>query len=108
MIQEVDYARLGARIKELRTEKHMTQDSLAEIVGCNTSHISNIENNYTKASLNVLVAIANALETSIDSLLSEQYKDSSDLLLNEIIEKVMNLDVDSKKKLLKMIDILIS
>lgn len=108
MIQEVDYARLGARIKELRTEKHMTQDSLAEIVGCNTSHISNIENNYTKASLNVLIAIANALETSIDSLLSEQYKDSSDLLLNEIIEKVMNLDVDSKRKLLKMIDILIS
>lgn len=106
MIQEVDYARLGARIKELRTEKHMTQDSLAEIVGCNTSHISNIENNYTKASLNVLIAIANALETSIDSLLSEQYKDSSDLLMNELIERIKPLDVDTKMKLIKMIDLI--
>lgn len=42
------------------------------MVGCNTSHISNIENNYTKLSLNVLIAIANALNVSVDYLLSNQ------------------------------------
>ena len=58
MRNEVDYKALGLRIKEVRQRKGMTQDFLAEAVGCNTSHISNIENNYTKPSLNVLLAIA--------------------------------------------------
>ena len=57
MEQEIDYAKLGLRIKELRIKKGLTQDNLAELVGCNTSHISNIENNHTKVSLNVLLSI---------------------------------------------------
>lgn len=106
MIKEIDYGRLGIRVKELRLTKHITQETLAELVGCNTSHISNIENNYTKASLNVLLAIANALETSIDSLLSEQYDGSSDILMKELTEIIRPLDVEAKQKLLKIIDIL--
>ena len=106
MIQEIDYARLGARVKELRTEKKMTQETLAELVGCNTSHISNIENNYTKASLNVLLSIANSLETSVDSLLADQYSDSSDILMEELTDCIKSLDADSKQKLLKIINII--
>lgn len=60
-----------------RQSQGLTQDTLAEIVSCNTSHISNIENNHTKVSLNVLLAIANALNTSIDYLLSDQYTNTS-------------------------------
>ena len=71
MQQELDYGKLGVKIKELRQSRGLTQDLLAEIVGCNTSHISNIENNHTKVSLNVLLAIANALDTSIDYLLGQ-------------------------------------
>jgi len=106
LIAEVDYAMLGTRVKELRIAKKMTQEQLAELVGCNTSHISNIENSYTKASLNVLLAIANKLDTSVDSLLAEQYQDSSDLLMKEIIESVKYLDVESKKKLLTIIKVI--
>lgn len=104
--QEIDYAKLGLKIKELRQRYNMTQDKLAELVNCNTSHISNIENNHTKVSLNVLLAIANALNTSIDYLLLDQYINSSFALDNEILRAVRACDNQKKEKILKIIEIL--
>lgn len=106
MIQEIDYEKLGLKIKAIRQSKKLTQDNLAEMVGCNTSHISNIENNHTKVSLNVLLAIANFLNTSIDYLLSDQYNNSSLALDNEILRAVSGLENEKKEKILKIIEIL--
>lgn len=106
MQQEIDYEKLGLKIKEIRVNRGITQDKLAEIVGCNTSHISNIENNHTKVSLNVLLSIANALNTSIDYLLSSQYQNSSFALDNEILRAAKNCDNIKKEKILKIIEIL--
>jgi len=97
---------LGLKIKEIRISRGLTQDNLAEMVRCNTSHISNIENNHTKVSLNVLLAITNALNTSIDYLLSDQYENSSLALDNEILSALKNCDNEKKQKILKMIEIL--
>ena len=40
---ELDYSKLGKRIKEQRLKKHLTQEKLAEIVNIATSNISHIE-----------------------------------------------------------------
>lgn len=104
--QELNYGLLGQRIKALRQRKGITQDYLAEMVSCNTSHISNIENNHTKASLNVLLAIANALNTSIDFLLSDQYENSSLALDNAILNLLQDCDDQKKEKILKIIEII--
>lgn len=106
MQQEINYKMLGLKIKEIRISRGLTQDNLAEMVRCNTSHISNIENNHTKVSLNVLLAITNALNTSIDYLLSDQYENSSLALDNEIVRALKNCDNEKKQKILKMIEIL--
>ncbi len=106
MQQEVNYAKLGMKIKSLRLRKGLTQDNLAEMVSCNTSHISNIENNHTKVSLNVLLAIANSLDTSIDFLLSEQYENISLALDNEILRVLKDCDTAKKEKILKIIEII--
>ena len=106
MKSEVDYKTLGQRIKAVRQNKTLTQDNLAEMVGCNTSHISNIENNYTKLSLNVLVAIANALDISVDYLLSGQLNDVSSALDREILRELNSCDVCKKEKILRMISIM--
>ncbi len=106
MIQEIDYRLLGVRIKQLRQSRGFTQEGLAEAVGCNTTHISNIENNHTKVSLNVLLAIANALDTSIDLLLSDQYGNSTVALDNAVLNAISALDDDKKEKILKIIEIL--
>lgn len=106
MQQEIDYAKLGLRIKELRQSRGLTQEKLAEAVCCNTSHVSNIENAHTKVSLNVLLAITNTLNTSIDYLLSDQYKNTSLALDNEILRVIKDCDNKKKEKILKMIEIL--
>lgn len=106
MQQEIDYGKLGLRIKEIRQYRGFTQENLAEMVSCNVSHISNIENNYTKASLNVLVAIANALDVTIDYLLADQYRDSAAALDNEILKALKNCSEEKKERILKMIDLM--
>ncbi len=107
MLSEINYELLGQRIKNVRLERGLTQESLAELVGCNTSHISNIENNYTKLSLNVLLAIANALKVSIDYLLANQLCDTSGILSREIKTKLKGCSDKDKEKILRIIDILL-
>ena len=61
-----DYKRLGERIRELRINKGLTQEVLAEMVGCSNNHLSHIENASCKVSLNMLVSIAKVLNVSLD------------------------------------------
>lgn len=55
----MDYKELGNRVREARTIYGITQSNLAERVGCSVQHISHIETGHTKASLPLLVKIAN-------------------------------------------------
>lgn len=103
MQSEIDYAKLGLNIKKARKSRGLTQENLAELIGCNPSHISNIENNYTKASLNALLSIANALDTSIDRLLLEQYNTQPSTLDNEIAKAITNCTVEEKERILRII-----
>lgn len=105
MLAEINYDELGKRIKNLRLEKGLTQENLAEYVGCNTSHISNIENSYTKLSLNVLLAVANALNVSVDYLLADQLNSTSTVLSQEIIKKLNKCDDKDKERIIQIIDI---
>ena len=106
MQSRIDYKKLGLRIKSIRISKNLTQENLAQLVDCNVSHISNIENNHTKVSLIMLLSIANALNTSIDYLLSEQYENRSLALDSEILRAIKNCDNIKKEKILKIIEIL--
>lgn len=66
---EIDYTAVGAEIRELRKERRMLQQELAERIGVSVPHISNIENGKTKFSAQVLMDLACALEVTPDALL---------------------------------------
>lgn len=66
---ELDYKKIGKRIKDARKKKGYTQDKLASVTGISIAHIGHVETGYTKVSLPGLVKIANALDTSLDALL---------------------------------------
>lgn len=68
---KIDYKAIGQRIKIARIKKDITQEKVAEIIDITPSHMSNIETGKTKVSLPTLIAIANALSVSIDSLLCD-------------------------------------
>ncbi|MBU5450954.1 helix-turn-helix domain-containing protein [Acetivibrio sp. MSJd-27] len=66
-----DYIKIGLKIAYYRKLKSLTQENLAEILGCETSFIGQIEapNVYKSISLDTLFLIAKALEIPAYKLL---------------------------------------
>lgn len=73
---ELDFKIIGSRIQKRRNEKKMTQAELAELIDTNQKHLSRIEGGYHRCTLDIIVAIAKALDVSVDYLIAD-YEDSS-------------------------------
>ncbi len=102
-MQEINFETIGRKIKEIRLSKGLTQENVADV---NTSHISNIENFRVKISLTTLVKICNALDTTVDYILANEYSDSSSALDQEILKELQACDQEKKEKILQIIRIL--
>ncbi len=80
----LDFASIGLRIKHARTEKNLTQEKLAEMLGISRIQIAYLENGDRGISLEMLVNVSNILNVPIaellaDSLNSADKIDDSDL-----------------------------
>lgn len=62
---------IGQRIKELRSQKNLTLEELAERSGCTSGFLSQIERNRAVPSITMLDAIAEALDTRISDFFPE-------------------------------------
>jgi len=81
-MMEIDFKKLGMRIKEVRHRKNITQEKLAVITDLSPNFIARIESNNSKVSLTSLVKICMALETSMDYLLSDTINLPDNAILN--------------------------
>lgn len=66
---DVDFQKIGTRIRKLRTEKGLTQEQLGEQIGCSNNHLSHVETGTNKVSLTLLLRLSYALEVSLDYFL---------------------------------------
>lgn len=105
-MRNLDFESIGKKIREQRISKGLTQDYIANMADVNTSHISNIENNRVKVSLTTLVQICNALDITVDYILTDEYDDSDSVLNHTIINELKKCDRDTKERILKIIQIL--
>ena len=108
-MSDLNFKVIGQKIKERRQSIGITQESIANYLEVNQSHISNIECGRANPSLSALIQIANILECSVDYFISGEYtykKITSNSLDDEIIEKLKYCDEEKKNKILKIIDIL--
>lgn len=62
----------GTRLAMLRKQRTMTQQTLADAVGCHVTMIRRYESNETQPTLEVIRNMARALSVSADSLVFEQ------------------------------------
>lgn len=89
---EINYIKLGERIRYYRTKTGLSQEKLAEIIDVSFQHISNIENGKKGLSLESIINIAHALSTSPDQLLIDSLpqnkNDLNSLLLDCSPEEV--------------------
>lgn len=85
---ELDYKRIGARIKERRKKVGISQELLAETVDLSTKYISQIERGVRHLSLDAIADIAVALDVSVDTLLFDvrYFKAESRMLENKAFD----------------------
>ena len=81
---ELDFKKIGLRIQQCRTEKKMTQAELAEKIDTNQKHLSRIEGGYHRSTLDAIVAIARALDVSVDYLIAD-FSDSCNTSTLQVI-----------------------
>ena len=86
----IDYKDIGGRIRAERQKQNISQERLAELAGCGTTHISHIETGNTKASIKILIAIINALNISADELLRNHITKAKHVLDSELAEMMQD------------------
>ncbi len=82
---------LGKRLKSFRTGAGVTQGEIAKAAGCSMNHISLIERGKCRASVYVLIAYADTLDLSLDTLTGHDGR------LKEICESAEQIMKDSEK-----------
>lgn len=106
--KEVDYTRIGLRIRKLRQEKNLTQADLSALVGCTNNHLSHIETAQCKVSLSMLLKLAIALNESIEYfLLDTPFARSETIISRDIADKLAKCSPSTLVAVSKMIDTLL-
>lgn len=105
-MKEINFETIGKKLREIRISKGLTQEYVANMADVNTSHISNIENNRVKISLQTLVHVCNALGVTIDYILTEEYNDTLSAIDQEILRQLQLCAPDTKERILKIIQAL--
>lgn len=93
------------RLKQLRTEKGLSQKQLAEMVGAHVMNISRYERGENRPTSEVLSKLANALDTSVDYLMSGSTDDRAKALITdkELLSQFKRIEdlPDNKKSVIK-------
>ena len=103
LMKDIDFEKIGKKLKEIRLSKGLPQDAVAGAAEVNTSHISNIENNRVKVSLPTLIYICNALGVTVDYVLSGEYTGDYSSIDREIMKEIQSLSNEEKERVLRVV-----
>ena len=85
---KIDYSQLGKNIAKCRKGSGLTQERLAELTGLSNNHISNIENDYSIPSIETLMKLCEALNTTPNFLLLGTVKKDGEMLKDVVVQKL--------------------
>jgi len=100
----------AARLKELRKQKGLTQKALAQRVGANYQQLNKYECGLHTPPLDKLVSLAEALETTVDYLVTGDPSQNVPLHNTQLLERFKALEgfnVDDQETVIKLIDAMI-
>jgi len=87
--------RFKDRVRELRSSKNLTLKNLAEKTGLSVSYLSDVERGNTNPSLNTIEVIADALEVSVQNLITG-VEFAEELDINALPEGLQDLINDER------------
>jgi len=100
----MDSKTLGSRIREARTEKHYTQQQLAELAGIGQMYLGEIERGAKMPSLKSFVRIIEALDISADYVLRDELPSGEHYIYDEITQKLKGLSPKQRKAASEILD----
>ena len=97
----MDQIKIGQFLKQLRTEKSLTQEKLAEIIGVSNRSVSRWENGNTMPDFDLLIELAKFYDVSIDEIMDGRRKEENmDKQTEETLYKVAEYTNNEKVRLL--------
>jgi len=96
----VNYKEVGKRIRNARTEKKITQEKFAEMLGVSTGYISQIESGQKCFNLKRLKESEIILEKPTSYFIDGTERETNSYLIDEIVEDLKVLD-EEKIKMIK-------
>ena len=88
---------IGKYISELRKEKNMTQEQLAEKMGVTNKSISRWENGNTLPDISLLVQLSDILNTTLPELINGRKMTKEELLAQkETINNLIQIEAENK------------
>ena len=98
----MDQEKIGAFIRELRKERNMSQEQLAEVFNVSSKSISRWENGKTMPDISIIIELADYFEVDIRELLQgERKNDSMEKDMKETLTMVADYSREEKRKLKK-------
>ena len=109
-MNEVDFSKVGLKMKQLRSERGITQEQVAKDLNCTVPFVSNVENNRAKLNLRVLLYYSKLCNVSVDTILDAGRDlpplDEKERQLNdEVLNVFRGFSVTEKEKIIKMLRI---
>ncbi|EQF26820.1 helix-turn-helix transcriptional regulator [Clostridioides difficile] len=98
---------LGTRIRERRKELGLTIEQLSEKIDIGYNHLSNIERGRKIPSLSTFLELINALDISADIILKDSVEHVKPNVLNEITNKLEDLNPDQLRTVEEVLTVLI-
>ena len=100
----MDQAKIGAYLKELRKEKGITQEELAEQLGVSGRTISRWETGFNMPDISLLVEIAEFFDVSIPEIIKgERKSENMNEEVKEVAETMSDYAKAEKERLVKSI-----
>lgn len=94
---------LGLRIKELRAERGLSQDRLAEKMDANVSYISSVERGRENPTIDFLEKVAAALKVELVDLFNSTWLGMNERELKKKLKTMVDAsDLDGLRELLAM------
>ncbi len=88
----LDFKPIGKRIYNLRREKNITQEQLAELVNLSVTQVSKLENGKSRLSLDSLINIATVLDASTDEILFGRIQAGANHRYDEVLDIFSDCD----------------
>ena len=109
-MNEVELSKVGLKMKQLRSERGITQEQVAKDLNCTVPFVSNVENNRAKLNLRVLLYYSKLCNVSVDTILDAGRDlpplDEKERQLNdEVLNVFRGFSVAEKEKIIKMLRI---